>query len=205
MKHCLVAEGFGIRHRPVCLGDAPFLVWLRNREHAKGKLGDSAMDTPSQENWLNEYFKREGDYYFIIETTCGIPVGAIGYYNMTEDSSEIGRWVIWPAVPAAVPSLPPIIDLGFQRLGLRELRAKVVSDNRRAINLYYKIGFKATKVEPSAQIIDGKKVDLLHIVLEENAWIEARKKLTPIAAMLEVQIRKWEQDAARNPLPWTVL
>ena len=58
----------GIRLRPVRLEDAPFIVWLRNLVHAKGRVGDSAEDIDSQERWLHAYFDREGDYYFLVET-----------------------------------------------------------------------------------------------------------------------------------------
>ena len=48
--------------------DAAFIVQLRNQDHAKGKLGDSAATVSAQEQWLANYFEREGDYYFIAET-----------------------------------------------------------------------------------------------------------------------------------------
>ena len=64
MQHSLQAEDFGIRVRPVRMEDASFIVWLRNLDYAKGRIGDSAKDIASQETWLQTYFQREGDYYF---------------------------------------------------------------------------------------------------------------------------------------------
>src|SRR6266478_2565042 len=98
MDHSLRTEGFGIRLRPVRMEDAAFLVWLRNLEHARGKVGDTSADVSGQEAWLKKYFAREGDYYFVIETHGGIPVGAYGLYDQTGDSAESGRWVIRPEV-----------------------------------------------------------------------------------------------------------
>ena len=54
-----------MRLRPVRLEDAAFIVWLRNQEHVKGRVGDSATDVAGQEAWLKKYFTRAGDYYFI--------------------------------------------------------------------------------------------------------------------------------------------
>ena len=71
MQHTLQAEGFGVRLRPVRMDDAAFIVWLRNLDHVKGRVGDSAADAASQEAWLKAYFDRPGDYYFIIETPAG--------------------------------------------------------------------------------------------------------------------------------------
>ncbi len=199
MIHTIVAEGFGIRHRPVRMEDAPFLFWLRNLEHAKGKVGDSAADVASQEAWIEAYFERENDCYFVIETACGVPVGAWGVYDMTDESAEIGRWIMQPKTPAAIPSIIPGMDLVFNEFGLHSLRTKVVSSNRRVILLDRQIGFKETHSEPAAQIIGGKPVDLIHMEMKSEDWPQIRKNLMPMALMLEVQVRKWEQEAARAP------
>src|SRR5437867_9711980 len=104
MDHLMQAEGFGVRLRPVRLDDAAFIVWLRNLEHARGRVGDSAKDEAAQRAWLTTYFQRPGDYYFIIETLGGQRVGAYGIYDVRGDSAESGRWVIRPDVAAPIPS-----------------------------------------------------------------------------------------------------
>src|SRR5215813_930493 len=104
MQHSFVAEGFGVRLRPVQLEDAEFIVWLRHLEHVQGKLGDSAGDVESQKAWLRTYFEREGDYYFLVETMSGIPLGTHGVYGVRETSAEAGRLIIRAEVPAAVPT-----------------------------------------------------------------------------------------------------
>lgn len=77
MKHNFSAESFGVRLRPVRLEDAAFIVWLRNLDHAVGRVGDSATDAAGQQKWLEAYFAREGDYYFIADTpmycVCATP------------------------------------------------------------------------------------------------------------------------------------
>src|SRR4051794_21143441 len=50
MRHNVQAEGWGIRLRPVRLADAEFIVWLRNLDHARGRVGDSALDTTAQQS-----------------------------------------------------------------------------------------------------------------------------------------------------------
>lgn len=62
MQHSLTTEGYGVRLRPVHLEDSSFIVWLRNLNHAKGRLNRSAPDIETQAHWLNAYFEREGDY-----------------------------------------------------------------------------------------------------------------------------------------------
>ena len=200
MRHTLQAEGFGVRLRPVRMEDAAFIVWLRNLEHVRGRVGDSALDTPAQENWLSDYFERPGDYYFIIETLGGIAVGAYGIYDLTGASAESGRWVIRPEVPAAIPSAILAFEIAFERLGLRELRVKTVSTNRTVLSLNRKFGFRQTRVEPGAQFIGGQPVDQVHFVLEAKDWPKIRDGLMPLARLAEQQVREWAKAQAQRPI-----
>jgi len=193
MQHKIQAEGFGVRLRPVQAEDAEFIVWLRNLEHVKGRVGDSATDAASQRAWLEAYFKRPGDYYFIVETMGGIAAGAYGIYDVTGPSAESGRWVIRPDVPAAIPSAILAFDTAFGRLGLRELRVKTVSTNRTVLSLNRKLGCRQTRVEPAAQVICGQPVDLVHFVLDGKDWPRVREGLLPMARLAERQVREWEQ------------
>ncbi len=193
MKHTIQAEGYGIRLRPVEVEDAAFIVWLRNLEHARGRVGDSAADTPAQEAWLKEYFQRRGDYYFILETVGKIPVGAYSIYNLVGSSAESGRWVIRPDVPAAIPcAIVAFDEIAFSKLALAELRVKTVSTNQPVLSLNRKLGFRQTRVERSAQIIGGAPVDLVHFLLEKKDWPPVRERLLPLARLAERQVLEWE-------------
>ncbi len=193
MRHTLTSAGFGVRLRPVKIEDAPFIVWLRGLDHVKGRVGDSAVDVAAQEAWLNAYFDRQGDYYFIIETCGGIPVGAYGLYDVANASAESGRWIIRPDVPAAIPSVILAFEVAFGALGLSELRAKTVSTNQSVLSLNRKFGFRQTRVEPAAQMIGGKPVDLVNFVLEARVWPKIREQLLPLARLAETQVLQWEQ------------
>ena len=193
MEHTLCTEGFGIRLRPVQMNDAAFIVWLRNSEHAKGRLGDSAANATSQEAWLKAHFERAGDCYFIVETLSGIPLGTSGLYDERGTSAETGWWIIRPGVPAALPSLILAFDMAFQRLGLTELRATTVSTNSPVLSLNRKMGFQQTHVERAGRVIGGKPVDMVHFVLTPGDWAKARERLLPLAKLAENQVREWEQ------------
>jgi RimJ/RimL family protein N-acetyltransferase len=199
MQHTLHAEGFGVRLRPVRMEDAAFIVWLRNLDHVKGRVGDSAMDAATQVTWLRAYFDRQGDYYFIIETLGGIGVGAYGIYDVVGASAESGRWIIRADVPAAIPSAIQAFEVAFGRLGLHELRVKTVFTNRSVLSLNRKFGFRQTRVEPAAQVIGGQAVDLVHFVLEAKDWPKIRDRLLPLARLAETQVQEWEQAHLQRP------
>jgi RimJ/RimL family protein N-acetyltransferase len=201
MQHSIQSEGFGVRLRPVRLADAEFIVWLRHLDHAKGRVGDSAADAVAQRAWLNAYFERPGDYYFIVETLGGIAVGAYGLYDLSGRSAESGRWIIRPGVPAAIPSAMVAFDVAFGVLGLSELRAKTVTTNQAVLSLNRKFGFRQTRIEAASQSIGGRLVDQAHFLLEGKDWPAVRERLAPLARLAETQVREWEKEQ-RPPGSW---
>ncbi|HTL59874.1 MAG TPA: GNAT family protein [Candidatus Limnocylindrales bacterium] len=194
MRHSLHAEGFGVRLRPVRLEDAPFIVWLRNLEHVKGWVGDSANDVSNQQAWLNKYFEREGDYYFLVETLGGLPLGTHGIYNRTGESAEKGRHIVRPEVLAGVPAAMLANDLAFNQMHLTELRANAVSTNTAVLSLHRKCGFQQVGIARAAQVINGEPVDLVQWVLTVEAWSKVRPRLVPLAEFAGGHITEWEQS-----------
>src|SRR4051794_19454040 len=193
MDHNVTTEGFGVRLRPVRLDDAEFIVWVRNLPHVVGRVGDTPPNIAAQQAWLRTYFQRPGDYYFIVETTGGKPLGAYGIYDVRLTSAESGRWVMRPDVPAALPTAVIAFDLAFGPLGLTELRAKTISTNQSVLSLNVKLGLQQTMVEKEAQLIGGKPVDQVHFVLSQEDWRKRREKLLPLAKFAEAQILQWEK------------
>ena len=199
MQHSLQIEGFGVRLRPVQMKDAQAIVWLRNQDFVIGKLGDSATDVPAQEAWLKDYFQRENDYYFLLETLGGIPLGTNSLYDIVGTTCESGRYLVRPGVPAAIPSSILAFDLAFGRLGLREVLARCVSTNHTIHSLNRKFGFNQTEVVSSSQVIGGKPVDMVHFVLRAEDWPKSRARLRPMAEYAETQIREWEKQIREHP------
>jgi RimJ/RimL family protein N-acetyltransferase len=199
MQHKLQTEGFGLRLRPVRVEDAAFIVWLRNLDHAKGRVGDSATSIASQEAWVKQYFERADDYYFIIETMSACrPIGTYGLWAFVGASAESGRWIVRPGVPAAIPSAILGIDLGFGALGLKEIRVKTVSTNLHVLSLNRKFGMRETGILKADQVIGGKPVDQLSFVLMPDDWAKARQRLLPLANIAEPEIREWDRAQDQN-------
>ncbi len=184
--------------RPVRIVDAAFIVWLRNQDYVKGRVGDSAPDVAGQRAWLETYFTREGDYYFIVETLEGIPLGTYGIYNVKGDGGESGRWIIRLGVPAAIPSAVVLLDTAFNRLSLREVHGSTVVSNQSVLSINRKFGFRQTGIQPAAHVIGGKAVDLVHFSMLSEDWSKARERLLPLARLAETQVLEWEREYSRN-------
>ena len=184
------------------MADAAFIVWLRRLDHVRGRIGDTAADVAEQEAWLKKYFEREGDYYFIVETLAGFPVGTHGIYNVRGLSAEKGRHIVRQDVMAGVPAGLLATDLAFEKLGLRELRASCVSTNTPVRSLHKKSGFKETGVARAAQIIGGKPVDLIQFLLPVEDWAVVRERMVPLAQVAGSRVLDWEKTQLGKRQPW---
>ena len=202
MRHTFQAEGFNVRLRPVRMEDAAFIVWLRNLEHVRGRVGDTALNVAGQEAWLQNYFEREGDYYFVAETPSGIPVGTHGLYDLANGSAEKGRQAVRPEVMAGVAVAILATDIGFGQLGLREVRSNTVSTNQNVISLHKKSGFKQVGVLHNHQVIDGRPVDLVQFLLSPEDWTKARERQLPLARLAGEQLLEWEKTQIGVRQPW---
>jgi RimJ/RimL family protein N-acetyltransferase len=184
------------------MADAAFILWLRNLDYVRGNVGDSAVDVAGQEAWLRTYFERENDYYFITESAGGIPLGTHGIYNVKGISGEKGRHIMRPEVMAGVPTGILSTDLAFERLALRELRAKVVITNVTVHSLLRKSGFKQIGIIPAAQMIAGKPMDMIEFLITAEDWFKNRDGQLPLARLAGVQVLEWEKAQLGKRQPW---
>ena len=202
MRHDIHLEGFHLRLRPVRVEDAPFIVWLRNLDYVKGNVGDSAIDVSAQVAWLKTYFERENDYYFLVESLGGIPLGTHGLYNITKTSAEKGRHIMRAEVMAGVPAGILTTEMAFGRMGLRELRVKMVATNLAVQSLHRKSGYKQVGVIPAAQMIGGKPVDMVEYVITAEDWFRIREKQLPLAHLAGTTVLDWEKTQQGKRQPW---
>jgi hypothetical protein len=93
-------------------------------------------------------------------------------------------------------------DLAFGTLGLTELRSMCVSTNLAVHSLHRKTGFKQVGIQPAAQIIEGKPVDLLEFLITAEDWAKVRDGLLPIARLAGAQALAWEKTQSPRRQPW---
>ncbi len=202
MRHDIHLEGFNLRLRPVRVEDARFIVWLRNLDYVRGNVGDSAANVTAQQTWLKAYFEREGDYYWIVESTGGIPLGTHGIYNVKGTNAERGRHIMRPEVMAGVPSAVLSADLAFGSMGLHELRSWVVATNQEVLSIHRRSGFIEVGKVASTQVIAGKPVEKVEFVFTAEEWRKRRDRTLPLAHVAGKQILEWDNTQRGKRQPW---
>ena len=138
MKHDFVAEGVGYRLRPVRLEDAQFIIDVRLEDEDRNQyIHAISPELAAQKEWLERYFAREGDYYFVVENKLnGEPEGLVGIYDLDQNKAEWGRWVIKSGSLAATESIDLLFKVAFEELKLDELYCRTICQNERVVSLH---------------------------------------------------------------------
>ena len=187
MKHKISIEGFGYRLRPVKLSDAQFIIDARLEDAERNRfIHTISTDVSLQENWLNNYFEREGDYYFVVENRItGQPEGLIGVYDVQDGRAEWGRWVIKKDSLAAVESVDLAYRAAFERIGLEELYCRTVQDNVEVVSFHESIGERTRRIIENAFEINGEMYNAVEQYADKEIFYgEIHPMLEKKAAMI---------------------
>ena len=185
MRHDVVLEGFNCRLRPVCEEDAEFIVMLRNQDRAKGRIGSTSQSVDAQVGWLRDYFRREKDYYWIIESLSdSSPIGTIGLYDFTADGlcAMSGRWVMVPQI--AINIMAPVFLLyrfAFEKLCLKQLVFSVMPDNRKVVRFQLICGARETAVPSRYQQHENESnIRQRWFAFDAKAWQSMKSQWEPV-------------------------
>lgn len=151
MRHHYTIQEGSYRLRPVSLEDAAFIVALRTDPARSRFIHPTSPSVVDQENWLRDYFERDGDFYFVIEhARSGEAEGTLGIYNVDGEthSAEWGRWVVRPRSKAAMASCLLALDLAFGTMKLQSLYSYVAAENRAVLDLLRFCGMKGEDHDP---------------------------------------------------------
>lgn len=161
MKHRYSMDGWCYRLRPVRISDAQFIIDVRLEDLQRNRFIHRISDNiEQQKQWLEQYFQREGDYYFVVENRfTAVPEGLIAFYNVIDGSAEWGRWVLKKGSLAAVESVYLLYRIAFEQAGLQELYCCTVAENTSVVSFHTSIGEKTREIRKNAFEIDGKRYD----------------------------------------------
>ena len=187
MRHDVRIVGHRYALRPVDVGDAAFITELRCNPKLNSYINSTSSLVEDQVAWLERYFKRPGDWYFIIvDRGSDRQEGAIGIYDYdpVDQVAEWGRWIIRPGSLAAVESALLIYRAAFESLTLKAVFCRTVADNKRVVTFHDSTGVPRRAVLENHVEIAGRTYDSVEHYLDRKTWQSIQPKLDRLAERL---------------------
>lgn len=184
MRHDLHIEGQAFRLRPVTSDDSAAIVALRNLPELSRFINATSADPADQRAWLDRYYDRAGDYYFIVEGRDGDFEGTIALYDVDAElrTAEWGRWILRPNSLGAVESALLLYRLVFERLGLETVYCRTVAANTAVISFHSSCGLESVGTLAGGFERDSIQHDLIEQRLRRENWPPVEARLAGLAA-----------------------
>lgn len=173
MRHNITIRGHAYRLRPVADTDAELIVSLRSDAVLSRFLHTTSPRVEDQLAWLQRYYERNGDYYFVIERQKDSRAeGLIAIYDLdtVSKTAEWGRWILRPDSNAAVESCWLIYGVGFEQLGMTEIFCRTVADNKKVVSFHDSCGLKNRRTLSNHVQIGGQTFDSVEHRLDKDSW-----------------------------------
>lgn len=173
MQHNISLTCVRYRLRPVTLEDASFIVALRTDPLLNRFLHEISPRVEDQVGWLERYFLRADDYYFIVEDAdSGRPHGTIGVYDVAKNAAgaEWGRWILKRGSMAALESAWLICEVGFSTLRLASLWSRTLTDNPRVLSFHDSFGASRTDLLEGHFLVRGIRKSAIEHRINAAEW-----------------------------------
>jgi RimJ/RimL family protein N-acetyltransferase len=167
------------RLRPVTVEDARFIVALRADPVLNRFVHEISPRVEDQVAWLERYFGRADDYYFIVENAQSFePQGTIGLYNvdLEQNCAEWGRWILKPGSMAALESAWLIYEATFSKLSLAELFSHTLADNHAVVSFHDNFGALRSAVLREHFTVRGERKTAIEHRVTASEWPSLRDR-----------------------------
>lgn len=127
--------------------DAKFILKLRQDENLNKYISQTSPSLQKQIDWIKNYLKREVDkkeFYFIVEDKKLNSCGTLRIYNIKENEVTWGSFMLNSQRPdgASYEVVSLSLEFIFEELEIKKVNLDVRKDNKKAIHIYEKSGFK---------------------------------------------------------------
>jgi len=183
MKHNLSKEGYLVKLRPVEISDAENILKIRSNKKLTRYLNSTSPILSDQIKYIENYFLKKGDYYFVIEDIFSSKfVGALAIYNFDHlnKSAEFGRWIIEPGNISATESAYLAYSLAFENFPIKYIYCRTVEENKSVISFHNSFGLEVHKIHKEYVTIDGKTFNSIEHQLTKDKWVEIKPKIENI-------------------------
>lgn len=185
MRHDLCIEGIAYRLRPIADGDAALVIGLRCNPAVPHLLHEISDRVEDQLAWLQRYYERTGDYYFVVERRdSGIAEGVVAVYEIDRDkgTGEWGRWFLKPGSLAAVESAWLIYRTAFELLGLTSVYSRTTAANSAVVSFHESCGLAPGRLLPLHFRINGQLLDAIEHRIDHANWPGLEARLRTLSA-----------------------
>ena len=199
MRHNFHLTGHAFRLRPVDEQDAAFIVALR--QNASRFLNTGPASAADQLAWLERYFERQGDFYFVVEAIRRkTREGLISLYDVDSrnGTAQWGRWVLNPGSTGAIESALLVYRFAFDELALGEVRCRTLADNFSVIAFHDSCGLQRTGA-PVMIEFDGKQRPAIEHTLPRAEWPHVMQRLDRLARRIASSIDDHWPSAKVSP------
>ena len=179
MRHSISLTCVRYRLRPVTVEDAPFIVELRTDPLLNRYLHEISPRVEDQVAWIERYFERPEDYYFIIEDAdSGEPHGAIGIYDIEENAAGAlwGRWILKHGSMAALESVWLICETAFSKLGLASVSSRTLVENPRVVSFHDSFGATRFAQLEGHFLVRGERKSAIEHQIKSTDWPALRAR-----------------------------
>jgi RimJ/RimL family protein N-acetyltransferase len=161
--------------------DASFVLSLRLDPELSRFIGETASRLEEQRQWILDQQQKKDDYYCLVESMSGTPLGTIGLYDISDGSGEWGRWLLKSGTMAAVGSSFLMYQFAFEELSLSRVSCKTALANTQVLSFHDGCGLRRIGLDRGAVVIQGVAHDLVVHELERKDWPRMRTSLEALA------------------------
>lgn len=185
--HNIYLQGETVLLRPYSKFDASKVVDLRNTMRAQYYLNQGFESTiETQKKWQEEYFKRENDYYWVIECReTGDFIGTTALYNINSGQAEKGRLIVDEEKSLRKPYVLEaellVIKFAVETLKIKHLITTTKLDNQKMKSINERFGFNYTEKKlvinnETYELAEfAKKDSLIKIEKILKKWVQNRE------------------------------
>lgn len=173
----MTLKGGKVTLRPIKLDDAArFVKWLKDEEIRKFlSANPKGVNLKKEKEWIGSLTKKKkSEKHFAIDTKENIHIGSLALYlNLKNKSAALGILIgdknYWGKGYGA-EATRLLLNYGFAKLQLHRIELGVYDYNKRAINLYRKLGFKKEGIKRETVFWKGKFYDLIQMGILQKEW-----------------------------------
>lgn len=166
-------EGKHVSLRSAEIEDAQFTYDIRQDKEKTKFIHQLNGTVEDQKKWLSQQRKREGDYFFVVETKEGVPIGTSSVYNIQGDEGEGGRILLYGTPLQNAEAAILGYDFAFSMCGLNRLVLTVLENNIHVQGFVKKFGAK----EEFRRYNDEFQCDMIYYYVTEEMYLKRRERI----------------------------